>query len=280
MRIIRYQDSHGQTHYGALGDDGTLTGAIRLEGCPFAGTLIPTRQPADVAKLLAPVVPSCIIGIGLNYRAHAAETGKPLPTHPMVFVKLPGCLAHPGDPIYLPRRRRSDQVDYEAELAVVIGRTARNVAAADALQYVLGFTAANDVSARDWQYLWGGGQFCGAKSFDGFCPLGPTLVTTNELDGSTGKLAYSSLRIGSTLNGQTVQDSSTSDLLFGVPELIAFLSGSTTLLPGTVILTGTPSGVGHARKPARYLQAGDVIRVSIEGIGTLTNTVVEEPLVE
>ncbi len=154
--------------------------------------------------------------------------------------------------------------------AVVIGRSCRNVREVDALDHVLGYTAANDVSARDWQKEWGGGQFCRGKGFDTFCPLGPRLVTPDEIP-DPGKLA-----IRGTLNGDLMQDSSTADLIFSVPQLIAFLSGSSTLPAGTVILTGTPSGVGAARKPPRFLQPGDTYTVEIEGIGRLENPVETE----
>ena len=165
---------------------------------------------------------------------------------------------------------RSDRVDYECELAVVIGRAARNVPREHALDYVLGYTCANDVSARDWQKEGGGGQWCRGKSFDTFCPLGPCLVTRDELANPNA------LRISTRIGGEVLQDSNTADMIFDVPTLIEFLSGSTTLLPGTVIITGTPQGVGMARNPPRWLQAGDNVTVEIESIGQLTNPVVEE----
>jgi 2-keto-4-pentenoate hydratase/2-oxohepta-3-ene-1,7-dioic acid hydratase in catechol pathway len=163
-------------------------------------------------------------------------------------------------------------VDYECELAVVIGRACRNATRENALSYVLGYTCANDVSGRDWQRDGGGGQWCQGKSFDTFCPLGPVLVTPDELP------RPNALRIRTVLNGQVMQDWSTDDMIFDVPAIIAFLSASKTLLPGTVILTGTPHGVGFARNPPVWLQPGDEVTVDIEGIGALTNPVVEEPL--
>ena len=161
-------------------------------------------------------------------------------------------------------------MDYECELAVVIGRTARNVSTDQALEYVAGYTCANDVSARDWQMEWGGGQFCRGKSFDTFCPLGPVLVTADEIPDPNA------LRIRTVLNGQTLQDSNTRDMIFDVRSLVSFLSASTTLVPGTVILTGTPSGVGVARSPQVFLGAGDTVSIEIESIGTLINPVIDE----
>jgi 2-keto-4-pentenoate hydratase/2-oxohepta-3-ene-1,7-dioic acid hydratase in catechol pathway len=161
-------------------------------------------------------------------------------------------------------------VDYECELAVVIGKLCKNVSKAEALKYVLGYTCANDVSARDWQLKWGGGQWCRGKSFDTFCPLGPCLVTSEDIPNPN------SLGIKTYLNGTIMQDWNTNDMIFDVPTLIEFLSGSTTLQPGTVILTGTPHGVGAARQPPVFLQPGDTVTIEIEKIGALTNPVIAE----
>jgi 2-keto-4-pentenoate hydratase/2-oxohepta-3-ene-1,7-dioic acid hydratase in catechol pathway len=188
----------------------------------------------------------------------------------VLFFKNPASVQNPCDPIDLPRWLASAKVDYECELAVVIGRRCKNVSRANALGCVLGYTCANDVSARDWQKEGGGSQWCRGKSFDTFCPLGPVLVTPDEIANPNA------LRISTKVNGETLQDSSTSDMIFDVPTLIEFLSGSTTLLPGTVILTGTPSGVGMARTPPRWLRAGETVTVEIEKIGALTNPVAEE----
>ena len=185
-------------------------------------------------------------------------------------MKMPSSVQRPGGPIVLPRALRSDEVDYECELAVVIGRRCRNVARERALDYVLGYTCGNDVSARDWQMQWGGGQWCRGKTFATFCPLGPALVTADEIPDPNA------LRIRTVVNGETLQDWNTSDMIFDVRELIAFLSGSSTLEPGTVIMTGTPHGVGAARTPPRFLQPGDTVTVEIEKIGALTNPVVAE----
>lgn len=266
MKIIRYSDSSGRTGYAAQQSDGS---ACVIEGDIF-GTYQVTEQTADVAKVLAPVQPTAILCIGLNYKFHAEESGAAIPENPVLFVKSPGAVQNPGDNIELPRALRSDQVDYECELAVIIGKAAKNVSKDKALDYVLGYTCANDVSARDWQKNGGGGQWCRGKTFDTFCPLGPVLVTPDEITNPNA------LGIKTILNGEAVQDWNTNDMIFDVPTIIAFLSASTTLLPGTVILTGTPHGVGMARKPALWLKAGDSVTIEIEGIGSLTNPVVEE----
>jgi 2-keto-4-pentenoate hydratase/2-oxohepta-3-ene-1,7-dioic acid hydratase in catechol pathway len=267
MKIIRYRDPDRQIHHAALQPDGS---ARRIAG-DIVGRHEVTGEPARVEKLLAPVQPWAILCIGLNYRKHAEETGAKIPAYPVVFVKLPGALQNPGDPIVLPRHLRSDKVDYECELAVVIGRRCRNVSAAAALDHVLGYTCGNDVSARDWQAPErGGGQWCRAKSFDTFCPLGPCLVTRDEIPDPQR------LGLRTRLNGAVMQEGNTDDMLFPVAELIAFVSGSTTLEAGTVILTGTPPGVGVARKPPVFLKPGDEVIVEIDRIGRLTNPVIEE----
>ena len=179
-------------------------------------------------------------------------------------------MQNPDDPILIPRKLPSTAVDYECELAVVIGRACRNVSRAKALDYVLGYTCANDVSARDWQSKWGGGQWCRGKTFDTFCPLGPHLVTAAEIPNPN------QLAIKTVLNGQVMQDWNTDDMIFDVPTLIEFLSGSTLLVPGTVILTGTPHGVGFARQPPVFLKDGDTVTIEIEKIGALTNPVRNE----
>ena len=266
MKIIRYRNSAGQTLWGQQHADGSAT---RLDGDLF-GQQRDTGEKADVAKLLAPLVPADILCIGLNYRKHAEEGDKPIPDYPVLFLKNSGALNNPGDPIVLPRHLRSDQVDYECELAVVIGKPCLNVSRADALKYVLGDTCANDVSARDWQIKKGGGQWCRGKTFATFCPLGPCLVTADEIPNPNA------LQIKTVLNGQTMQDWNTDDMIFDVPTLIEFLSGSTLLPAGTVILTGTPHGVGGARKPPVFLKHGDTVTIAIEKIGELTNPVHDE----
>jgi 2-keto-4-pentenoate hydratase/2-oxohepta-3-ene-1,7-dioic acid hydratase in catechol pathway len=268
MKIVRFADRQGQTGFARLHDGGRTT---RIEGDLF-GAYQDTGQDMTVHKILAPVVPSVIYCIGLNYVRHAQEGGLPKPEFPVVFMKSPATVQHPGDPIRLPRQLRSDEVDFECELAVVIGKACKNVSAKSALDYVLGYTCANDVSARDWQGKWGGSQWCRGKTFDTFAPLGPCLVTTDEIRNPN------QLTIRTVLNGEVMQDWNTEDMIFDVPTLIEFLSGSTTLLPGTVILTGTPHGVGMARKPPVWLKAGDRLSVEIEKIGTLENPVIDEPV--
>ncbi len=266
MKIIRHLDSQNEIRYAAQQPDGM---AHKIDGDIF-GVFAKTSEPADVRKLLAPVVPAAILCIGLNFRKHAEETKGKVPGHPILFMKNPASVQNPRDPILLPTHLRSDEVDYECELAVVIGRRCKNVSRANALDYVLGYTCANDVSARDWQIKRGGSQWCRAKSFDTFCPIGPCLVTADEIPNPN------TLEIKTILSGETMQHSNTSDMIFDVATLIEFLSGSTTLLPGTVILTGTPSGVGMARTPRRWLQPGEEVSIEIEKIGRLTNPVALE----
>ena len=266
MRIIRYQDPQGGIHHAEQRADGS---EWQIEGDLF-GSYRVTPRPAIVAQRLAPVSPAAILCVGLNYRRHAEEGKSPIPQYPVLFMKAPSAVQHPGEPIILPRHLRSDEVDYECELAVVIGRRCKNATRENALSYVLGYTCANDVSARDWQIKMGGSQWCRGKTFDTFAPLGPCLVLTDEIPDPAV------LKIRTRLNGQLMQDWRCDDMIFDVPALIAFLSGSTTLLPGTVILTGTPHGVGFARKPPVFLQPGDTVSIEIDQIGVLTNPVLAE----
>ena len=225
------------------------------------GWLVESRD----AYWFAPVPrPAKLICIGLNYRDHAAESNMPIPERPVIFSKFPTCVIAPGEPVVIPPT--SQQVDYEAELAVVIGRRAKNVKATRAMDYVLGYTAFNDVSARDFQFA--DGQWQRGKSCDTFAPMGQSIVTTETITDPH------KLSIKLVLNGQTMQDSNTDQLIFGVPELIEFLTESITLEPGDVIATGTPPGVGFARKPPVFLKPGDKMEVLIEGIGGLGNPVV------
>jgi len=267
MKIIRYENPEGRIEFGALLEDGT---ARVLSG--QAGEFILSDKESVISKLLCPVMPTAILCIGLNYRRHAEETGAKISSFPVLFMKSPSAAQHPGAPILLPRKLRSDEVDYECELAVVIGRDCKNVSREDALSYVAGYTCANDVSARDWQLRRSGSQWCRAKSFDTFAPLGPCLVTADEIEDPN------QLAIQTRVNGEVLQKSHTSDMLFDVPALIEFLSASTTLAAGTVILTGTPEGVGMARKPPLWLKPGDTVSVEIEKIGVLTNPVQEEKI--
>lgn len=266
MRIFRYLDQSGKMGFGRFDSEGKTFLIHQKNNGDFEAT----DEAITPFQLLTPIDFRCIYAIGLNYRAHAEETGMEIPKYPMVFMKASTAVQNPGDPVVLPRFLRSDKVDYEAELGVVIGRPCKNVKPEDALSYVLGYVCANDVSARDWQKEKGGGQFCRGKTFDTFCPVGPCLATADEIPDP------SNLTIRSYVNDEKMQESKTDDLIFDVPALISFLSGSTTLLPGTLILTGTPAGVGEARDPKRFLIPGDEVTVEIDGVGMLTNPVVEE----
>lgn len=265
MKIIRFQ-TDAETGHAALQDDGR---ALVLEGDLF-GDFRASDRVVENFRLLAPVQPSAILCIGLNYRQHAQEQNSPIPTYPVLFLKAPTALQHPNEAITLPTHLKSDQVDYEGELAIVIGKRCKNATREGALDFVLGYSCANDVSARDWQKQRGGSQWSRGKTFDTFCPLGPVLVTRDDVPDPNA------LAIETRLNGEVVQSSNTRDMIFDVPTLIEFLSGSTTLEPGTVILTGTPSGVGMARTPPVWLKSGDEVTVEIERIGRLTNPVGEE----
>ena len=267
MKIVRYLDSQDEVKFGSQAENGIS----EMQGCIF-GEYSVTEKEADVKKILAPVKPPTIYCIGLNYIFHAEEGGLPKPEHPILFMKSPTAVQNPGDPIEIPMHLKSDEVDYECELAVVIGKECKNVSRENALDFVLGYTCGHDVSARDWQIRRGGSQWCKGKTFDTFCPLGPCLVTTDEIENPNG------LNIKTVLNGETMQDWNTDDMIFDVPMLIEFLSGSTTLMPGTVILTGTPHGVGLARKPPVYLKDGDSVTIEIEKIGLLTNPVINESI--
>jgi 2-keto-4-pentenoate hydratase/2-oxohepta-3-ene-1,7-dioic acid hydratase in catechol pathway len=249
--------SDGRTAWGVL--DGEQVSP--LEGSPFEGA---SKAGAAIAlssvQLLPPCLPSKILGVGTNYRAHAQEMGKPIPDEPLLFMKPPSSLIGHGAPIVRPTRGDggSWRVDFEGELAVIIGRRARRVREAEALDYVFGFSVCNDVTVRDLQKK--DGQFTRAKGFDSFCPLGPSV---------TVGLDPSNLRVRTWQNGALKQDSTTSDLIFSVARVIEVASRVMTLEPGDVITTGTPSGVGP-------IAPGDVIEIEVEGVGKLSNPVVEE----
>jgi 2-keto-4-pentenoate hydratase/2-oxohepta-3-ene-1,7-dioic acid hydratase in catechol pathway len=264
MRIVKFIDEKDCGRYG----HGYANGQAELLDGNLDKGFKKTGQSCRVKKLLAPVSPPVIFGIGLNYHQHAEETGLQLPKYPVLFMKSPASVTNPGDPILLhPSCMQPPEVDYEVELAVVIGKTAKDVTADGALGYVGGYTVANDVSARRWQGVRGSGQWVRGKSFDTFCPLGPELVTSDELADPQN------LRLTCKLNGRIMQNANTSDMIFPVAELISFLSTGMTLLPGTVILTGTPSGVGFTREPPVFLMPGDTVEVAVDGIGTLRNPV-------
>lgn len=220
----------------------------------------------DRSNLAPPISPGKIVAIGLNYLDHIREAGLAAPTSPLVFAKFPSSMIGHGDPIVVDREQ-TERVDWEVELAVVVGRTARRVSVDAALGHVFGYTVANDVSARDVQFS--DGQWVRGKSFDTFCPVGPTLVTAEEVPDPQR------LRLVTRVNGELVQDSSTAEMVFGVAELISFCSFAFRLDPGDLLLTGTPWGCGEFMAPPRSLRAGDRIECSIEGIGTLANDVVD-----
>ena len=254
--------------------DGAIRHALRKDEATYqliGGDILgewratPETVSASQVRLLAPVEPLNVIAIGLNYRGHARESGMTPPERPLVFLKATTAVCAPDDDIVLPAMA-PDEVDYECELAIVMGKSAHNVSVDQALDYVLGYTCANDVSARDCQ-LRLDSQWARGKSFDTFAPLGPWIETDLDPDRAP---------IRTRLNGRIMQDSNTSDLIFSCRELISYLSRCMTLLPGTVIMTGTPAGVGFARKPPVFLHPGDVVEIEIEGIGQLRNKVVAE----
>lgn len=257
MRIVRFLRD-GEARYGVLDGD-----AIRDAGGDIER--ISAGAAAGDVRILPPVAPGAkIVCAGLNYRDHAEETGVPVPEKPILFAKYGNTLIAHGDPIEIPPI--TQQVDYEAELGVVIGKRARAVPVADALDHVLGYTCVNDVSARDLQFT--ELQWIRGKSLDTFCPVGPHIVTPDEIPDPQA------LGIRCVVNGEKLQDSSTKQMVFGVAELIAFISAGVTLEPGDLIATGTPAGVGFVRKPPVFLKPGDTVRVEIEGIGALENPVV------
>lgn len=264
MKYVRFVSSgHPEGVYGLLDEQGqirVLKGSL-LDSVEETGE---TLQESDIQKYLPPVDPPNILALGRNYKEHAEETSDDLPTAPLLFIKATSSLnAHNGN-IVIPAAAPK-QVDYEAELVAIIGKTARNVPIESALDYVFGYTCGHDVSARDCQAS--DGQWARAKSFDTFAPIGPHVVTGID---------PSDLLIRFRLNGETLQNQSTKDMVFNVPFLVSYLSRSMTLLPGTCIFTGTPCGVGIARRPPVLLKPGDVCEVDIEGVGVLRNTVVAE----
>lgn len=229
-----------------------------------------SARPLSAVRLLPPVPhPEKVICVGLNYADHAKEGGMPVPSEPVIFAKFPTAVAAHDQPIVLPRL--SAEVDYEAELVLVIGRGGRGIPVEDARRHIAAYCCGNDVSARDWQLRKPGGQWLLGKSFDTFAPFGPALVTADEVPDPHA------LRIQLRLNGQVMQNSSTSQFIFSCEKLVSYVSGVCTLSPGDLIFTGTPSGVGFARKPPVFLRPGDVVEVEIERLGVLRNPVVAEP---
>ena len=250
MRLVRVARPDGPA-FGVVRDDHV----VLLDGHPFTGVTLTDRvAPLDAVRLLAPILPSKVLAVGKNYAAHAAEMGGDVPSEPLIFSKPATAVIGPGDAIVLPAL--SQEVHHEAELAVVIGRLARKVPVERALEMVLGYTCANDVTARDLQQR--DGQWTRAKGFDTFCPLGPWIET--DLDPREPRA------VRCNVDGQLRQDGTTADLVFGVATLVAWCSAFATLLPGDVLLTGTPAGVGP-------LTAGQEVVVEVEGIGALLNRV-------
>ncbi|ELZ78974.1 fumarylacetoacetate hydrolase domain containing 2A [Haloferax volcanii DSM 14919] len=280
MQLVRYT-AGGAPEWGVRRDDEVvpLSGLredVTVQNLNSPGFLTVVEDAADAAedqsvpvedvKLLAPVPrPGKIVCVGLNYHDHAEEQDEEVPERPLLFGKAGTSVTNPGDPIVHPAA--IDEVDYEVELGVVIGQTAKNVDAEDAFDYVAGYTAINDVSGRDAQF--DDGQFFRGKSYDTFAPMGPTFVPEDDLDPHN-------LDVACRVNGETKQESNTSEFIFGVDEVVEYISNITTLRPGDVISTGTPGGVGIFRDPPELLEPGDSVDVEIEGIGTLTNPVVAE----
>jgi 2-keto-4-pentenoate hydratase/2-oxohepta-3-ene-1,7-dioic acid hydratase in catechol pathway len=265
MKIIRFLSGDKKILYGAYNQDMPAVARI-IEGNIFGDYKI-TSKDAQIVKLLAPLVPVNILALGINYKKHGDETAMSYPEQPILFLKATTSIVGHEGPIILPVAG-PDCVDYEAELALIIGKKAKNIKPDEVMDYIMGYTCANDVSARDWQFDKQKGQWARGKSFDTFCPLGPWIVTKEEIADPNN------LGIRAILNGQVVQESRTAQMIFNIQEIVSNLSKSLTLLPGTVILTGTPDGVGFTRQPPLFLKAGDVISVEIEKIGTLTNKVI------
>ena len=262
MKIARVSNGQGDIFH-AVFADGKFR---RIAGDIFGSHQLTDEVYArDSVRLLAPVEPVNVICIGLNYGLHAKESMMNAPKHPLIFIKTTNTVVGPEDNIVIPAAA-PDEVDYEAELVIVIGKKAKNVSREDAFSYIFGYTCGNDVSARDCQ-LKQDSQWARGKSFDTFCPIGPWIET--EMDAEHA-------RITGRLNGAVMQDSNTDDMLFPVSEIVSFCSRHMTLLPGTIIMSGTPEGVGFARKTPVFMKPGDVFEVEIEGIGTLKNTCIAE----
>ena len=266
MRILRYINKEEKIFYGVPKNNNFVN---RIEGDIYE-EYAETQKKEEIVRILAPIVPKDIFCIGLNYKKHAEESKAKIPDYPVVFMKNTGSINNPKDSIRIPKALKSSKVDYECELAVVIKKECYNVKRSDAYNYVLGYTCANDVSARDWQGEFGGGQWVRGKTFATFCPIGPSIVTHEEI------VDPHNLEIKTILNQKEMQNWNTNDMIFDIPYLIEFLSGSTILRPGTLILTGTPHGVGAARKPQVFLKDGDQVKIEIEKIGSLENGVKDE----
>jgi len=267
MKIVRFITEGGEVVQGSF-NARTPGEASVLDGDIF-GHMTATARVERIATFLPPVDPPNIIALGLNYGKHADETGILRPEQPVMFLKATTSALGHGGTVLLPAAG-PDEIDFEAELAIIIGKKGKNIAPEEAEDYVLGYACANDVSARDWQTRKQKQQWARGKSFDTFCPIGPYIVTKDEVE-NAGRL-----KIQTILNGRIMQDSNTADMIFDIPAIISDVSRSLTLLPGTVILTGTPEGVGFTRKPPVFLKEGDSVTISIEQIGELTNPVSKE----
>jgi 2-keto-4-pentenoate hydratase/2-oxohepta-3-ene-1,7-dioic acid hydratase in catechol pathway len=276
MRLVSFSESGGIVKPGFLFEDTSTI--LDLSSNGFASTLdviskgstkaaAVRKVPLDQARLHAPLPnPPRVFAIGLNYRDHATESGMALPTTPVVFFKLATSVIGPGDAIVLPKN--STQPDYEAEFAFVIGKGGYRIPASEWREHVYGYTIVNDVSARDVQFA--STQWSMSKSFPTFCPLGPAIVSADEIADPH------QLGISLTIDGERLQNSNTRELVFKIPELIEYLSSITPLLPGDIVSTGTPPGVGLGRNPKRWLRPGETVTVTVEGLGSLTNPVVAE----
>jgi len=279
--LVRFLAPDGGEKWGKLMEGGKT--AKVLDSVFDSG---PGGAEVEISKVLAPLpvdpAPAVIV-VGLNYKSHAEETGAELPVRPIWTLVSPTSVIGPGAAISIPATaRQKPEVDYEGEMAIVIGKKIRDASPEEALEAVLGVTSSNDVSARRWQGKKGGGQWTKSKSFDTFCPVGPTLLPVTgavatalacDLAAPGGK----GLAVKTTLNGALMQNGDTSDMNYGVARTVSYLSEGVTLLPGTIILTGTPPGVGYPRKPPVYLKAGDCVEVELEGAGILSNTVEDGP---
>ncbi|CAI7565199.1 unnamed protein product [Penicillium discolor] len=275
--LIRFLAKDGQIYYGdailpsGVSDIAKAAKARVIQGDIFGQYRI-TEQVADVRMLLAPLARKDIGTVrclGLNYEQHAKESNMPIPTYPILFYKPVTSISGPVDDIPVAQlAQEGEGLDYECELVAIIGKEATDVPESKALDYVLGYAVGNDVSHRDWQIKRGGGQWSLGKGFDGWAPFGPGIVSSSVISDPNN------LAISTKLNGQTVQSSSTKDMIFGVAKTIAFLSQGTTLLPGDIIFTGTPQGVGMGRKPQVWLKDGDEVEVALEGVGSCVNRVI------
>jgi 2-keto-4-pentenoate hydratase/2-oxohepta-3-ene-1,7-dioic acid hydratase in catechol pathway len=276
MNLVSFSTANGPIRPGILfGDTKTVLdltpngfkSTLEVISSGTGSTLTTSRLSLDDVKLHAPLSnPPRIFAIGLNYRDHAKESGMEIPTTPVVFFKLPTAIIGPGDPIVLPKN--STQPDYEAEFAFVIGKGGYRIPASAWRDHVYGYTIVNDVSARDVQFA--STQWSMSKCFPTFCPLGPTIVSADEIADPHA------LDISLSIDGERLQHSNTRELVFKIPELIEYLSSITPLLPGDIVSTGTPPGVGLGRNPKRWLKPGETVTITIEGLGSLTNPVVAE----